>query len=144
MLLWASSWFCAAWCSDAATAATLRGQWWRTARVFERGPHLVAVVGLWTLVVSALCALSGLLWLSFALAMQDHAAWPDARVWAPPAALPMLCALAIVCCLVVEAGALAAWRRWCLRNGLQPLPLAVTDTRGLTALDTDDDENSGF
>lgn len=141
MLLWVSSWACASCCSDPATTATLRGQWWRTSHVFERGPHLVAVVGLWTLVLSSLCALSGVLFLAFALAMQDHAAWPDARVWAPLAALPLMGALALLCCLGIEVGALAAWRRWCLRNGLQPLPLAVTDMRGLTALDADDDAN---
>lgn len=147
MLLWLSSWLCASWCSDAATTATLRGQWWRTARVFERGPHLVAVLGLWTLVVSLLCALSGLLLFAFALAMQDNSAWPNAHVWAPAALVPAMLAVFVVVCLLAEAGAVAAWRRWGVRNGLRAMPITMDDVHSLTARavdGNDEDDNSAL
>ena len=61
---------------------------------------MVAVLGLWTLVVSLLCTLTGLLTFAFALAMRDNAAWPNAHVWAPLAMIPMMLAALLVCCLV--------------------------------------------
>ena len=134
MLLWLSSWLCAACCGDAATAAVMRSRSWQTPRVFERGPHLVAMIGLWACVLSMLCMLTGLLWMTFALVMQSEPAWPNASVWAPVAALPMLCAGVLLAVLLTELAAMMAWRRWCLRNGLRPLPITVaTDSQGLPA-----------
>lgn len=151
MLLWLSSWLCASCCGDAATAVMRdRDRAWRTSRVFERGPPLVAMVGMWTVLISLMCGLTGLLWFTFGLVMQEEPAWPNARVWAPVAAVPMFCAGVVLAALLTELLVLLAWRRWWLRNGLQPLKLerSDTDTQGLTAMHVsgaaDDEDNSRY
>jgi hypothetical protein len=140
MLLYVTSVLCGRWCSDAATTATLRGAWWRTR--LERGPHLVSVAGLWLLVLALLLLASGVLVGAFALSMRAHAAWPDARVWAPAALAPLMCALVLGVWLACE-GALLWYCRFRLRNAAQPMTMVPLDTmqRDVAALIGDGEED---